>query len=461
MRDRDEPMAFPAGSGAEDSIVALASGALPSGVAVLRLSGPAAGPVLRRLTGKTLPPPRKLSLTPVSDPATGEILDRGLVAWFPGPASFTGEDVAELHLHGGPAVVSGVLDALVAQGAALSLPCRLAEPGEFTRRAFENERLDLVEVEALSDLVRAETAAQRRQALSAAGGTAHAIFADWRAGLQKALSYIEAGIDFADEDLPDALEQAAEREVTDVLGSVEAELARAKAGIRLRQGYLIAIVGPPNAGKSSLLNALAGREAAIVSSTPGTTRDIVEISMDLGGYPVTLADTAGLREASDEVEAEGVRRARGLAEKADMTVLVLDSVVWPDVPEAVGGMNMAADILVWSKSDLYNVDPAPRDGAVLSVSAKTGQGMDRLLSTLQDRAACDLAIGEAAIVSRHRHRESLEAAQALLREWSPALEPEIQAHLIHQANREFSKILGRSDIEDVLDLIFREFCIGK
>ena len=445
----------------QDSIVALASGGLPAGIAVLRVSGPAAGPVLRGLTGKDLPPPRKLTLRTLRAAESGEVLDRGLAAWFPGPASFTGEDIAELHLHGGPAVVSGVLDAIIRGGASLALPCRLAEPGEFTRRAFDNERLDLVEVEALSDLVRAETAAQRRQALSAAGGSAHAIFAGWRAKLQTALSYIEASIDFADEDLPEALEHAAAEAVTDVLTEVEAELGKADAGMRLRQGYLIAIVGPPNAGKSSLLNALAGREAAIVSSIPGTTRDIVEVSMDLGGYPVTLADTAGLREAADAVEAEGVRRARGLAERADLTMLVLDSSQWPNLPANLGGAGAERDILVWNKTDLCAIGGTEEHPGAWAVSAKTGDGIDSLLAALLDHARQDLAAGEATFVTRQRHRESLAAVQEMLSEWSLALEPEVQAHLIHQANRGLSKILGRSDIEDVLDLIFREFCIGK
>lgn len=445
----------------QDSIVALASGALPAGVAVLRVSGPAAGPVLRGLMGKDLPPARKLTLRTLRDVEGGEVLDRGLAAWFPGPASFTGEDIAELHLHGGPAVVSGVLDAIIRAGASLSLPCRLAEPGEFTRRAFDNERLDLVEVEALSDLVRAETAAQRRQALSAAGGSAHAIFAGWRAKLQTALSYIEASIDFAEEDLPEALEQAAAEAVTGVLTEVEAELGKADAGMRLRQGYLIAIVGPPNAGKSSLLNALAGREAAIVSSIPGTTRDIVEVSMDLGGYPVTLADTAGLREAADAVEAEGVRRARGLAERADLTMLVLDSAQWANLPADLGIVGAEWDILVWNKTDLCTIGGTEEHPGAWAVSAKTGDGIDSLLAALLDHARQDLAAGEATFVTRQRHRESLAAVQDMLSEWSLALEPEVQAHLIHQANRGLSKILGRSDIEDVLDLIFREFCIGK
>lgn len=445
-----------------DTIVALASGAVPAGVAILRVSGPAAAPILRRLAGGVLPAARTLTLRTFREPETEEALDRGLAAWFPGPRSFTGDDAVEFHLHGGPAVVSGMLAAVLAAGAKEDMPCRLAEPGEFTRRAFENGQLDLYEVEGLSDLVRAETAAQRRQALSAAGGAAHAKFLEWRQRLETALALIEASIDFADEDLPDGLGSEAAAAVKSVLADIEGELARAKAGIRLRQGYLIAIIGPPNAGKSSLLNALAGREAAIVSSIPGTTRDIVEVSLDLGGYPVTLADTAGLREASDAVEAEGVRRARGLAETADLTVLVVDAASFPHIPVDAASVAGDADIVVWSKADLYPAAEGDRDGAQgLRLSAKTGLGIGGLLSCLLERVRAGLGAGEATAVTRQRHRESLEAMAAVLAQWSPELEPEIQAHLIHQANRGLSKILGRSDIEDVLDRIFREFCIGK
>jgi tRNA modification GTPase len=444
-----------------DTIVALASGPVPAGVAILRVSGPAAAPILLRLAGGALPAARTLALRTFREPETGEALDRGLTAWFPGPRSFTGEDAVEFHLHGGPAVVSGMLAAVLAAGAMEGMPCRLAEPGEFTRRAFENGQLDLYEVEGLSDLVRAETAAQRRQALSAAGGAAHAKFLEWRQRLETTLALIEASIDFADEDLPDGLAEEAAAAIKLVLADIEGELARARAGIRLRQGYLIAIVGPPNAGKSSLLNALAGREAAIVSSIPGTTRDIVEVSLDLGGYPVTLADTAGLREAADAVEAEGVRRARGLAETADLTVLVVDAVSFPNIPAGVAGLAEDADFVVWSKADLYPPADLEDSAQALRLSAKTGLGIGGLLSSLLDRVRAGLGAGEATAVTRQRHRESLEAMAAVLAQWSPDLEPEIQAHLIHQANRGLSKILGRSDIEDVLDRIFREFCIGK
>ena len=446
----------------QDSIIALASGPVPAGVAVLRISGPAAGPVLRGLTGRDLPAARKMALRTIRDPGTEELLDQGLVVFFPRPGSFTGEDVAELHLHGGPAIVSGVLNAAIRASAATGLRCRLAGPGEFTRRAFDNGRLDLAAAEGISDLVRAETAAQRRQALSAASGAANTLFSGWRAKLQSALALIEASIDFADEDLPDGLQAEAAGHVQSVLAGVNETLAKADAGIRLRQGYLIAIVGPPNAGKSSLLNALAGREAAIVSSIPGTTRDIVEVSMDLGGYPVTLADTAGLREASDTIEAEGVRRARGLVERADLTLLVLDSADWPDIPDGLAETATHDGAIVWSKTDLREPDlSACHDSRQIAISAKTGAGIDKLLGHLLDRIRQDLSNGEAAVVTRQRHREGLEAVRSMLAEWSGDLEPEIQAHLIHQANRGMSKILGHSDIEDVLDLIFQEFCIGK
>ena len=445
-----------------DSIVALASGPVPAGVAVLRLSGPAAGPVLARLTGRALPPPQRLSLRTIRDPATGEALDRALVAWFPGPGSFTGEDTAELHLHGGPAVVSGALDAVARAGLEAGLPCRLANPGEFTRRAFENDRLDLAAVEGLSDLVRAETAAQRRQALRAAGGRARRTFERWRADLETALAYAEAGIDFADEDLPEDLVEATAAAIRRVRGEIESEVARGMAGMRLREGFLVAIVGPPNAGKSSLLNALAGREAAIVSGIPGTTRDIVEVSMDLNGIPVTMADTAGLREAADAVEAEGVRRARGLAERADLTLLVLEATDWPEIPAAMRDAAAGADMVVWTKTDLAGSVSLPRASHDAQfVSSVTRDGLDTLADALLNAAQDRLAGGEDAIVTRQRHQDALTAMAGILAEWSPDLEPEIQAHLIHQANREMAGMLGRADIENVLDRIFREFCIGK
>ena len=294
---------------ARDTIFALASGAGRAAVAVVRLSGPHCGEVLRGLTG-SLPSPRRAVLTGIRHPASGAVLDRGLVLWFPGPASFTGEDSAELHLHGSRAVVAAVLAALGAVPG-----CRLAEPGEFTRRAFLNGKLDLAAVEGLADLIDAETEAQRRQALAQLGGVLGRWVEDLRAGLLDALALAESAIDFADEGdvASDALSGAADRAAA-VAQAIQAELDKPQAGERIRDGVTITIAGPPNAGKSTLLNALARREAAIVSPHAGTTRDPIEIGLDLGGFAVTLIDTAGLRDTSDPVEQEGVLRARKRAD---------------------------------------------------------------------------------------------------------------------------------------------------
>jgi tRNA modification GTPase len=446
-----------------DTIVALASGAVPSGVAVVRVSGPEAGRVLLALAGSRLPRPRTLVLRRILEPEAKELLDRALVAWFPGPQSFTGEDVAEFHVHGGPAVVGGVLEAALAVRCEDGrLACRLAGAGEFTRRAFDNDRLDLASVEGLADLVRAETEVQRRQALAGAGGAVRDQVERWRHRLTDALALLEAAIDFADEELPAGLEKGAAVAVDEVRHEIEAALANAAAGIRLREGFLIAIVGPPNVGKSSLLNAVAGREAAIVSSIPGTTRDIVEVSLDLGGYPVTLADTAGLREAADVIEAEGVSRARGLAERADATILVLDRRDWPSVPTALRGLAIGAGLVLWNKADLIgNFEQNVDEEMGLAVSSKTGYGLDRLSERLSALVRERLAGAETAIVTRRRHQEILAAALERLREWNQGMSPEVQAHLLHVVDRCFARMLGRADIEDVLDRIFAEFCIGK
>jgi tRNA modification GTPase len=442
----------------QDTIVAMASGPVPAGVAIVRLSGTLAMPVAQAMTSGGLPPARQVSLRRISDPATGELLDKGLVVWFAGPASFTGEDIVELHLHGGPAVVKGVIDAVLGWRSPESdAACRLAQAGEFTKRAFYNERLDLASVEGLADLVRAETAAQRRQALAASSGAARTLLGEWRQHLMHALAMLEASIDFADEDLPPELAAAAAAAVEQVQDGVTSALRDAAAGTALRDGLLVAIVGPPNVGKSSLLNAFVGREAAIVSSIPGTTRDIVEVSLDLGGYPVTIADTAGLREAENVIEREGIARARGLAERADLTLLVLDQQVLGQGSEDIEALRASADLVVLNKADLAGDHGA--DG--LSISVKTGQGLDILRTILLERVRERLGAGEAALITRRRHHDAMLAIHDILAKWSADLEPEVQAHLLHQANRAMSALLGHSDIEDVLDLIFSEFCIGK
>ena len=433
---------------AERTIFAPATARGRAGVAIVRVSGPMAGPCLAALSGG-IPAPRTARFAAVVDPATGEAIDQGLLLWFPGPASFTGEDVAEFHVHGGPAVVAALLAAL-----GRLADCRLAEPGEFTRRAFLNGKLDLTQVEGLGDLIEAETAAQRRQALGQMAGGFARIAEDWALRLTRTLAHVEAAIDFPDEDLPEdllgparAVAQALEREIT-------ARLADGRRGEILRDGLSVALIGPPNSGKSSLMNALAGRDAAIVSAQAGTTRDVIEVHLDLGGYPVILADTAGIREGADPIEAEGIRRARARAEAADLRLLILDA----GVPESLDGfaaLRGTDTLVVWNKTDQA---PAPADG--LAVSAATGEGLSALIAALGARAEGMLA-GEAPLVTRERHRAALEQCVANLARAVAGRDPALVAEDLRLAVRALGRITGRVDVEDLLDVIFRDFCIGK
>ncbi len=343
-----------------DTIFAPATAAGRAGVAVIRISGPDAGATLRAVTGRPLPAPRHATRARMTDPDTGVTLDEGLVLWFPAPHSFTGEDVAELHVHGSRAVLAALTAALAARPG-----LRLAEPGEFTRRAFHEGKLDLAEVEGLADLIAAETEAQRRQALRQLEGELGRLTERWRARLLRALAHAEAEIDFPDEDLPGGLIAALGPDLTALADEIDATLADQRRGERLRAGLSLAIIGPPNAGKSSLLNWLARREAAIVSATAGTTRDVIELQLDLGGYPVVVADTAGLRDlsaaAGDDphaaIEREGIARARARAAAADLKLLVLDASAVPD--PAVLALIDRDTVVVLNKSDLVSEHRAP------------------------------------------------------------------------------------------------------
>jgi tRNA modification GTPase len=433
------------------TIFALASGAGAAGVAVVRVSGPGAGAALAALTGRPLPRPRVATRRRLVDPASAETLDEALVLWMPGPASFTGEDVVELHIHGGRAVVAGVVEAL---GRRAGL--RPAEPGEFTRRAFETGRMDLTAAEAVADLVAAETAAQRRQALRQMGGALARLYDGWRERLVRALAHVEAAIDFPDEDLPGGILGAATGEVAALEVAIGAHLDDGGRGERLRAGVSVAIVGAPNAGKSSLLNALAGRDVAIVSARAGTTRDVIEVHLDLAGCPVILADTAGLRETDDEIEAEGVRRARARAAAADLTVALFDATTAPD--DATRALVGPETIVVRSKADLG----APLGGiGGLPVSARTGAGLAELLARLTMAVTDRFAAADQPALTRARHRSALtEARDALARSRSARL-PELAAEDLRLAARALGRITGRIDVEDLLDVIFRDFCIGK
>ncbi|MDE1149032.1 MAG: tRNA uridine-5-carboxymethylaminomethyl(34) synthesis GTPase MnmE [Azospirillaceae bacterium] len=440
-----------------DTIFALASAPGRGGVQVIRISGPGAGPALSALMGKPLPSPRRAALARLRNGAS-EVFDQALVLWFPAPGSFTGEDVAELHLHGGRAVLAAASEALTALG------LRVAEPGEFSRRAFEAGKLDLTEAEAIADLVDAETAAQRRQALRQMDGALGALYEGWRHRLVRALAHLEADIDFPDEDLPQGVAPAVVPVLTGLIDEIGAHLADGHRGERLRDGFSIAILGAPNAGKSSLLNALARREAAIVSSTAGTTRDVIEVHLDLGGFPVILADTAGLRDAADEIEREGIRRALARAEKADLKLLVLDCSTW-NIGDAAAGTLALADgdaLVVLNKRDLCGAVPEAVGGhPALAVSAATGDGLAELVAALQAAVEQRLAPGAAPSLTRARHRQALEECQLSLRRALAADLPELAAEDARLAARALGRITGRVDVEDLLDVIFRDFCIGK
>jgi tRNA modification GTPase len=437
-----------------DTIFAVASGAGQAAIAVMRLSGPAAGVVLHGLCGD-VPAARRASLRRLRD-RDGTMLDQAMVVWLPGPGSYTGEDAAELFLHGGRAVLHGVADALVALGA------RPAEPGEFTRRAFLNGRMDLTEAEAVHDLIAAETSAQRQQALRQLEGALGAIYRGWADRLRLLLAQQEALIDFPDEDLPPEVEAQVMQELATLQGEIAAHLDDGRRGELLREGLVFAIAGQPNVGKSSLLNALAEREVAIVSPLPGTTRDALETRVVLGGVPVTLVDTAGLREATDAIEAEGVRRARARAAEADLVISVVAPA--PGSPAACGrGLGesghptTAPTLLVANKQDLGG---SPPPGAI-GVSALTGAGLDVLRTRLAEAARSLTDSAGSPPLTQARHRAALQEAAARLAGAQTADLPELRAEDLRLTLRAIGRITGSVGVEDILDTLFARFCIGK
>ncbi len=435
----------------QETIFALATGAGKSAIAIIRISGPQTRDALQALAG-LVPVPRLATLAALRD-AKGRVLDQALVLWFPGPSSFTGEDCAELHLHGGRAVIAGVISALAALAG-----CRPAEPGEFTRRAFLNGKMDLTEVEGLADLIDAETQAQRRQALRHLDGALGQQAERWREALLQAQAAVEAEIDFSDEgDVPADVAAAMAVRVQFVLQDLRALLAAPPVGERIRDGFHVVIAGPPNAGKSTLMNALARRDVAIVSAQAGTTRDLLEVHLELDGLPVVLVDTAGLRAASDEVEQEGVRRSLARAERADLILSLreigqggADLIVASDAPQL--------DVL--TKADAH---PGATAHKSLVISARTGAGLDRLVAEVANRARAGLVGGEGGLITRERHRQALQAAEACLTRLieSPNLPIELVAEELRLAANELGRISGRISPEDILGQIFSSFCIGK
>ena len=468
-------MATDTSPSSDDTIIALASGAGRAGVAVLRVSGASASDLLRRLfhvkqspvatsSAIKLPAPRRASVRTLHHPSNGGAIDEALVLWMPGPDSFTSEDVAELHVHGGAAIIDAVLSAAIETGL-----CRLAEPGEFTRRAFEAGRLDLTQAEGLADLIDAETEGQRAQAQRLFSGATGQRFEQWRERLIEAMAALEAAIDFPDEaDIPEAIATRSLAPLDDLAVELEAALADWKRGRSIREGFRIAILGKPNAGKSSLLNQLAGRDAAIVSPIAGTTRDVVEVRLTVAGYPVWLADTAGLREAADAVEIEGVRRALERAQEADLRIWLLDSTDADSSVAAVSREKSFAsdDLIVWNKADLVEAPRNdPSNANEHTVSAHTGDGVSALVGVVSAIVNERLGGQEAPVITRARHRaltlEALDHIRAARSAADSGVGPELVGEDVRMAARALGRVTGKVDAEDLLDRIFLDFCIGK
>lgn len=440
-----------------DTIFALATAPGRAALAVVRVSGPEAERVLR-VIARGAPTPRRATLRRLQGPE-GKPIDQGLTIWFPAPNSYTGEDCAEFHLHGGIAVVDSLINAL------LDLGLRLAEPGEFTRRAFEHGKLDLVQAEAVADLIDAETAAQAMQAVRQLESPA---MARWRERLIEALAYFEAAVDFPDEDLQTDTVEQARYTLRDVLREIRRGIGDAERGRRIREGYRIALIGAPNAGKSSLLNGLLGRDAAIVTATPGTTRDVIEAPLIIAGYKVLVADTAGVRDTDDVIEAEGVRRAEAWARDADLRVWVVDGSASDGSWRRAKLEIRAGDLCVLNKSDL----PPGADAAgvlaeaeaagmrILSLSVASA-GADDVRSWLENRVIEVLAGGEAPAATRRRHRDGLLEAADQIEAALVQMEPELAVENLRLAIRALGRIVGSVNPEAVLDRVFATFCIGK
>lgn len=420
-----------------------------AGIAIIRISGPLAGMAVEKLTAQPLPLPRRAILRNFAD------IDRGLLLWFPGPNSFTGENIAELHLHGSRAIVKEVLRFLSG-----ITGLHLAEPGEFTRQAFENDKLDLTAVEGLADLIAAETEQQRKQALRQMEGELGRLYESWRERLLQVMGFFEACLDFADEDIPPDLEQQAISTVRALIEEIAHHLDDDGRGEKIREGFYIAIIGSPNVGKSSLLNRLAKREAAIVSATAGTTRDIIEVHLNIAGYPVILADTAGLRESLDEIENEGIRRALQKAEMADLKLIIFAADhKWDEIVRRRIDVN---SLVIINKIDKAEFKELPSLNVPwLAISAKKGEGIEPLWLELERQVLDRLSTSGQPLITQLRHRLALQDALAALQQALLAPLSELTAEDIRLAARALGQITGRVNIEEVLDQIFAQFCIGK
>lgn len=460
-------MSLPADPNLTETIFALSTGSLPAAIAIIRISGPKTADILTQITQRELPPARSAhkrllyragyNSGSLNDLAA-KILDEALVLWFPNPASFTGEDMAELQVHGSRAIVEILIKELQ------QFPeTRLAEAGEFTKRAFQHGKLDLTAVEGLADLIAAETEAQRRQALRQYQGELGKLYEIWRHALVHLAAYLEAYIDFPDEELPAELNHMVKQRLADLQTQIKSHLADGNRGQRIRQGLMLTIVGPPNAGKSSLINWLSRRDVAIVSPIAGTTRDIVETTLNIGGVPVTIADTAGLRPTTDSIEEEGVRRARQHALASDIQLLMVSAQDWPKIPGDILELVTSETIFLVNKIDLSSPVPIAAAPNTFFISLQTGAGLADFMGFLKQKIEkmVGTAIGSAPLITRHRHRQALEKCLLSLEQADMTVSIELMAEDLRLAIRALGEITGRVHIEEMLDVIFREFCIGK
>jgi len=442
------------------TIYALSSGPGISGVAIIRISGEESSKVIETLTGKKVPKPRVATLRKINKINTSELIDEGIILWFPGPESYTGEDMAEIQVHGSKAVV----DALHSSISQIE-NCRLAEPGEFTKLAFQNGKINLLEAESIADLISSETEIQRQQAIKIMNGKSADQFNFLREKLLKILSHVEAKIDFPDEDLPNNILDEIKNDSNDVIKKIEKILNDQKVGERIREGFKIAILGPTNAGKSSLINHLSNRDVAIVSEIAGTTRDVIETHLNIDGYPVIISDTAGIRESKNEIEKKGIKLSLNRAEEADLKLVVVDAKSL-DFTDVLKGLLDENAILVINKSDLLKkeIDSEIKNINHVLISIKDNKNIDELISKIKNNLKNKFITSDDILITRERHRQHLEQCLDYLNNFNQKKEIEDfdkAAEDLRLATRHLGMIVGKVDVEEILGSIFNDFCIGK